>query len=341
MRITITHDLTAGVYDADVDVLTFDANGDGILIDIAPIPVEPPPATVSAAFTATVDGMTVSVADHSTGAVSERWDWGDSTFSTTSGDQSHTYSTSGTFTITLTADGESDGTTAPQSVATQTVTVSGSVTPPPPPPPPPSTGVGIAHEALGLGMAVAYIDHTTPPDGLTIQSIAWDFGDGETATDTNGQHLYAAPGNYNVTETVTYSDGTTAAQATPVVIGLAPKILADWQSVLYHMDVSQFVEDVNWNFGDGENGHGADGRHTYAAEGTYTITGSVTYKGDLTRIDAFGPLTTTAVNQPPQPTLEPIPPLPPDWGPPGWPNYPDDPAPTDPPADPPPSSTSS
>lgn len=168
-------------------------------------------------------------------------------------------------------------------------------TPPTKPPvttPPPSTAidVGVKTEVVALGMAVSYQDYSTPPDGLTISSNAWTFGDGGVSNESNGQYLYNKSGTYNVVETVTYSDGAIAAQTTSINIGLVPSIVPDGLSILYHMDTNQFVESVAWNFGDGSNGSDADGRHSYSAAGNYTITGSVSYGGSVDRIDAFGPI---------------------------------------------------
>ena len=41
-----------------------------------------------------------------------------------------------------------------------------------------------------------------------IVSILWDFGDGNTSTDENAAHIYAAPGNYTVNVTVTTASET-------------------------------------------------------------------------------------------------------------------------------------
>lgn len=161
---------------------------------------------------------------------------------------------------------------------------------PAPVPTPPPTGAGLRNEVLALGMAVAYQDYSTPPAGATITGYAWDFGDGSTATDASGQHLYAKAGSYVVKETVTYSDTTTATSSATIIVGLVPTVLPDGLSVLYHIDSNDFVQSVNWNFGDTTNGTGANGRHPYVKAGTYTITGSVSYAN---RIDPFGPVTVT------------------------------------------------
>ena len=57
-------------------------------------------------------------------------------------------------------------------------------------------------------LTVTFTDLSSDPDG-TIVSWLWDFGDGNTSTEQNPTHTYAAYGKYNVTLTVTDSDGAT------------------------------------------------------------------------------------------------------------------------------------
>ena len=49
---------------------------------------------------------------------------------------------------------------------------------------------------------------TTNPSGQTITSYLWNFGDGQTSTQQNPTHTYAAPGNYNVSLTVACGENT-------------------------------------------------------------------------------------------------------------------------------------
>ena len=65
------------------------------------------------------------------------------------------------------------------------------------------------------------------PDG-TVVAWAWDFGDGQTGTGPLASHLYALPGLYTATLTVTDDDGATASASVritatgPVSSSLAP-----------------------------------------------------------------------------------------------------------------------
>lgn len=73
-------------------------------------PAGQPAASTKAAFNCTVLRNVVTVNDFSVGAVSEVWDWGDGTTSTTTGVQTHTYTRTGKYIIKLTCTA-ADGTT--------------------------------------------------------------------------------------------------------------------------------------------------------------------------------------------------------------------------------------
>lgn len=59
---------------------------------------------------------------------------------------------------------------------------------------------------LTTGLSVALADTSTDPDG-TITSWLWNFGDGQTSTEQNPTHVFAAEGTYHVSLTVTDDDG--------------------------------------------------------------------------------------------------------------------------------------
>ena len=52
----------------------------------------------------------------------------------------------------------------------------------------------------------------------TIVSWAWNFGDGTSASGPYPAHVYAAPGTYAVTLTVTADDGLTSTVSHPVTV---------------------------------------------------------------------------------------------------------------------------
>jgi PKD repeat protein len=56
---------------------------------------------------------------------------------------------------------------------------------------------------------VRFYDSSYDPGGVGIASVAWDFGDGATATEHYPSHRFAADGDYTVGLTVTTTDGRT------------------------------------------------------------------------------------------------------------------------------------
>lgn len=75
------------------------------------------------------------------------------------------------------------------------------------------------------GVPVNFTDQSNP-NGATIGTWAWDFGDGQTSALQSPNHAYAAPGNYNVTLTVTTTAGCIHSVTIPVTItGGTPPII--------------------------------------------------------------------------------------------------------------------
>ena len=70
----------------------------------------------------------------------------------------------------------------------------------------------------GLGPLTVQFDGlaSNDPDGSTIASYQWDFGDGQTATGASVSHVYSTTGNYSAVLTV--SDGLLSGSSQPVTI---------------------------------------------------------------------------------------------------------------------------
>jgi PKD repeat protein len=58
-----------------------------------------------------------------------------------------------------------------------------------------------------VGVAVTFDGSQSQPGGSPIASYVWDFGDGTTGSGATVAHLYATPGTYQVTLTLTGEDG--------------------------------------------------------------------------------------------------------------------------------------
>jgi len=122
-----------------------------------------------------------------------RWDFGDGTVSE-AGAPLHVYDRAGIFTVRLTVwdDGGASFTTV------RTVTIKSR---------PPKARFK-KKKVRGVRGGVLFRERSRDRNG-TVVAWHWDFGDGHTSTDREPVHVYAAPGRYTVTLTVTDNDGET------------------------------------------------------------------------------------------------------------------------------------
>ncbi len=133
-------------------------------------------------------------------------------------------------------------------------------------------------------------DGTGSSDDNAILSYQWDFGDGSTGIGATPTHIYAGPGTYNVSLTVTdqslqtsiaNTTVTTTAQGVPVANTGGPYIVSEAQASngLYTVNVSAAAStddvgicDYTWNWGDGSpNGAGVNATHQYTANGAQQV----------------------------------------------------------------------
>ncbi len=122
----------------------------------------------------------------------------------------------------------------------------------------------------------------------TITGWSWDFGDQSSSTQQNPSHCYGLPGNYDVTLTVTTSDGcsqtivmTNYIQvfALPVAAFIAgPQPTTVLNPTITFTDSSTNASSWNWNFGDLVNSSSTDQNptFTYVDPNCYVVTLEVT-----------------------------------------------------------------
>jgi len=127
---------------------------------------------------------------------------------------------------------------------------------------------------------------STAAVGRSIESYAWDFGDGATATGATVSHVYDVEGTFTVTLSVTDDRGQTGtANATVTVEGVGPTASfvfspidpVPGSTVFFDATASvagngRSIANYNWSFGDGESSNkGPKTSHAFPTAGTYTV----------------------------------------------------------------------
>ncbi|NIS82039.1 MAG: PKD domain-containing protein, partial [Anaerolineales bacterium] len=235
-----------------------------------------PTADFDASPTSGTEPHQVSFEDKSTshdGLVGWTWNFGDGQ-SSTDRNPTHQYVDNGVFTVSLTVvEGDGDG---DSETKTSYITVADTA---------PSADFTAA--PTGEALTVGFTETSTSYDGIV--SWLWNFGDGETSSEQNPTHLFPDDGTFDVTLTVTDSDGSTDIVTKQVsVVNTAPT--ADFNIVssekptvneeISFVDQS-FDPDGNiiswfWDLGDGTTVITKNVTHGYQALGTYVVNLTVT-----------------------------------------------------------------
>ncbi|MFI5150732.1 MAG: PKD domain-containing protein [Bacteroidia bacterium] len=269
-----------------------------------PVIVNPAPVAAFSVPPVCLNGTSV-FNNTSTGSNSQTWSFGDATTSTAPS-PTHVYATAGTFTATLTVAGTGG--------CTNTASVPVVVNPPP--------VVAYTNTSVCLNAATVFTDGSTVAPG-TINSWAWNFGDGTTGTTQNPTHTYTTPGTFTTTLVAVTNGGCidSVKHAITVYSLPVPKFLGD--SLTHCMpwcvnftDSSKVnggtLSKWTWNFGDGspavtQTTYGTE-THCYLNAGTYGVTLTVTSnEGCVSTLNkpsyiTTWPLPEAAFSASPQPT---------------------------------------
>jgi PKD repeat protein len=230
------------------------------------------------------------------------WDFGDGSTGT-GATPTHTYTGAGTFTVGLTVTDNQGG----SSSCSTTATIEGENQSP-------VCDAGGPYNGT-VNVAVAFDGSgSSDPDG-TVDSYAWDFGDGSTGTGATPSHTYTSANTFTVTLTVTDNEGasstcTTTANITeepndpPVCDANGPYAANVGQSITFDgtgsSDPDGTVDSYAWDFGDGGTGTGPTPIHTYNSAGTFQVTLTVTdNEGASSTCTSTANITGTGGNQPP------------------------------------------
>ena len=244
---TIIHSYTAvGTY--AINLVAFNA----CLNDTIEKEVTVSCGTLTSNFNFTVSALTASFTQTGLGnSVSHLWDFGDGSTSTLK-NPSHTYAANGIYDVSLSI------TNACGITETFNQPVDLNCDPPSP-----------DFDFTILGYVATFTDLSAAG-----ADYSWDFGDGNTSTDTNPTNDYMIEGSYTVTLTVTNPCGTQTIQK--VVDVVCPKPIADFDFVLtaYTADftnLSSVYDNSKWTFGDGNSSTLDNPSNTYAIEDDFNV----------------------------------------------------------------------
>ncbi len=196
----------------DVFAAWLDTRASGQDVFAATLDVVPPVADAGSAITVN-QGIPASfsgvASSDNLGIAGYAWDFGDGT-SGSGVTATHAYTDAGTYLATLTVWDYSGNS------ATSTVTVTVRDTQAPVP-------RGAGDRVVDEGQPL-FFDASASTDNVGIVSYRWNFGDGSNATKATASHVYAIPGFYNVTLTVTDAAGNSATAAFTVTVrAVSPK----------------------------------------------------------------------------------------------------------------------
>jgi len=144
-------------------------------------------AAPTAEFSSLSEDLEVQFTNSSTDAIAYLWDFGDGNTSTEE-NPIHTYSEEGTYTVCLTVINSDEI----EDTSCEEITVT-------------AAEVGAAQASFTYLLSQNEV--TFSNNSSNSEEYAWDFGDGNTSTEENPTHAYAASGFYNVCLTASNSGG--------------------------------------------------------------------------------------------------------------------------------------
>ncbi|NYT07165.1 MAG: PKD domain-containing protein, partial [Methanomicrobiales archaeon] len=164
-------------------------------------------------------------------------------------------------------------------------------------------------------LTVSFTDISSVPDGSTIIAWNWSFGDGQTASIQNPEHVYTDEGLYDVTLTIDFGNGTDSLlkQSYISVSEPPPELIADFFTdpvsgsaplTVFFFDLSSGpIEWWDWDFGDGSpRSTEQHPVHDYVDPGLYSVNLTVGYANQ----SASTTMTDLIIVEAAAPPLEPV-----------------------------------
>ena len=206
-----------------------------------------------------------------------RWEFGDGT-EARGAQVSHAWAVPGTYLVRLTVTDNRGAEASDLALAAIDVVPSGNR--------PPVADAG-ADQVVQAGEEVVLSGAGSDDADGEIVGFAWDLGDGGVATGVEARHVYAAPGSYRVTLTVTDDAAATDSDTTTVRVNAPPtadagpdRDIVAGERALFDAsgsdDPDGRIVAYQWDFGDGSSDTGALAGHVYGAKGSYTVGLTVT-----------------------------------------------------------------
>ena len=237
-----------------------------------------PRVDFTASPTSGTSPLTVQFTSRATGEINTYfWEFGDDSNSTSlSQNPSFTYRTTGLYTVKLTARGPGG-----ESAETKANFINVSAVTAPPTVSPPQADFIATPTSGTVPLTVTFTNRTTGQ----FTSLAWDFGDGGTSTNTNPIYVYRTSGSYTVKLTARGTGGedsevklgyitVTAAQTVqaPVVdFAATPTSGTAPLTVQFTNRTTGQVTSYLWEFGDGARSTLTNPIYTYRTSGSYTV----------------------------------------------------------------------
>ncbi|MEO5675102.1 MAG: PKD domain-containing protein [Chitinophagales bacterium] len=205
---------------------------------------------VNAAFTDSINGLTVSFTDSSGNASSWLWTFGDGGTSSVQ-NPTYTYTTPGIYTVCVIA-----GNGCAEDTSCQEIEIT-------------CPAIASSFDYAVDGLNVLFTDFS---NGAT--SWSWSFGDGNTSSAQNPNYTYTQSGTFTVC--LTASNGCDSSTSCTDVTVECPPFNADFTILLNNStasftDLSGTAVSWSWTFGDGGTSNDQNPTYTYTANGVYTV----------------------------------------------------------------------
>ena len=121
---------------------------------------------------------------------------------------------------------------------------------------------------------VVFENTTTLPTTATFQ---WDFGDGNTSTEENPEHIYASEGEYIVNFQIEMA-GCLVEKSDTITVNPGPLVDFNYSDDCFGQVVNfensstgDFLQSFQWDFGDGTQSTQTSPNHSYDSAGTYNV----------------------------------------------------------------------